>query len=94
MSLFVFNGLDRAAGLEVRKATRPAHLAWIETLSPRVKIGGPMLADDGQTPVGSMLVVEAETLEAAKALFAADPYALAGLWQSTSVRPFNWLIRQ
>jgi uncharacterized protein YciI len=94
MSLFVFHGLDRADGLEVRKATRPAHLAWIDQLAPRVKIGGPMLADDGQTPVGSMLVVEAETLEAAKALFAADPYALAGLWQSTSVRPFNWLIRQ
>lgn len=94
MSLFVFHGLDRADGLEVRKATRAAHLAWLETLSPRVKIGGPMLSDDGQTPVGSMLVIEAETLEAAKALFAADPYALAGLWQSTSVRPFNWLIRQ
>jgi len=94
MSLFVFHGLDKADGLEVRKATRPAHLAWIETLSPHVKIGGPMLAEDGQTPVGSMLVIEAETLEAAKALFAVDPYALAGLWQSTSVRPFNWLIRQ
>ena len=94
MSLFVFHGLDKADGLEVRRATRPAHLAWIDQLAPRVKIGGPMLADDGQTPVGSMLVVEAETLEAAKALFAADPYALAGLWQSTSVRPFNWLIRQ
>ncbi len=94
MSLFVFHGLDKADGLEVRKVTRPAHLAWIETLSPRVKIGGPMLADDGQTPVGSLLVVEAETLEAAKALFAADPYALAGLLQSTIVRPFNWLIRQ
>ena len=94
MSLFVFHGLDKADGLEVRKATRPAHLAWIDQLAPRVKIGGPMLADDGQTPVGSMLVVEAETLEAAKALLAADPYALAGLWQSTSVRPFNWLIRQ
>lgn len=94
MSLFVFHGLDKADGLEVRKATRPAHLAWIDQLAPRVKIGGPMLADDGQTPVGSMLVVEAETLEAAKALFAADPYAQAGLWHSTSVRPFNWLIRQ
>jgi uncharacterized protein YciI len=94
MSLFVFHGLDRADGLEVRKETRAAHLTWIDQLAPRVKIGGPMLAEDGQTPVGSMLVVEAETLDAAKALFAADPYARAGLWQSTSVRPFNWLIRQ
>lgn len=94
MPLFVFQGLDKAGALELRKATRPAHLEWIAKLDPRVKIGGPVLADDGQTPVGSMLVVEAETLAAANALFAEDPYAAAGLWQSTSVRPFNWLIRQ
>jgi uncharacterized protein YciI len=53
-----------------------------------------MMSDDGATPLGSMLVVEAETLDEARALFAQDPYALAGLWASTSVRPFNWLIRQ
>lgn len=94
MPLYVFHGFDKAGALELRKATRAAHLAWIETLAPRVKIGGPMLAEDGQTPVGSMLVVEADTLDAAQALFAMDPYALAGLWHSTSVRPFNWLIRQ
>lgn len=94
MALYVFNGLDRSGALELRKATREAHLAWIASLSPRVKIGGPVLADDGETPVGSMLVVEAATLEAAQVLFAEDPYAVAGLWQSTSVRPFNWLIRQ
>ena len=53
-----------------------------------------MLADDGATPVGSMLVIEAETLDAARAIYANDPYALAGLWASTAVRPFNWLIKQ
>lgn len=94
MALFVFQGLDKDGGLELRKATRPAHLAWIETLTPRVKVGGPVLSDDGQTPIGSMLVVEAETLDAAKTLFTEDPYATAGLWKSTTVRPFNWLIRQ
>jgi uncharacterized protein YciI len=94
MKLFIFQGLDKPDGLDLRKATRPAHLAWIETLSPRVKIGGPQLADDGETPVGSVIVIEAETLAAAKALFAEDPYAKAGLWGSSSVRPFNWLIRQ
>lgn len=94
MALYMFHGLDRPGALEVRKATRPAHLAWIETLDPRVKIGGPMLAEDGATPVGSMLVVEAETLDDAKALFAQDPYALAGLWAETTVRPYTWLIRQ
>lgn len=94
MSLFLFHGLDKPGGLDLRKATRPAHLAWIEGLAPRVKIGGPMLSDDGATPVGSMLVVEAETLAEANTLFAQDPYAVAGLWSETTVRPFNWLIRQ
>lgn len=94
MPLFVFQGLDREGAVELRKETRPAHLEWIAGLAPCVKIGGPVLADDGETPVGSMLVVEAESLEAAKALFAEDPYALAGLWLRTSVRRFNWLIRQ
>lgn len=94
MALFVFHGLDKPGALEIRKATRPAHLAWLESLQPRVKIGGPMLTDDGATPVGSMLVFEAETLAEAKTLFAQDPYALAGLFAETSVRPFNWLIKQ
>jgi uncharacterized protein YciI len=94
MALYVFHGLDRPGALELRKATRATHLAWLEAQTPRVKIGGPMLAEDGATPVGSMLVVEAETLAGAKALFAQDPYTLAGLWAETTVRPFNWLIRQ
>jgi len=94
MPLFVFHGLDKPGGLELRKATRQSHLDWIASLAPIVKIGGPMLADDGATPVGSMLVIEADMLDAAKALLAQDPYALAGLWASTSIRPFNWLIKQ
>lgn len=94
MPLFVFHGLDKPGALELRKATRQSHLDWIASLNPIVKIGGPMLADDGATPVGSMLVIEADTLDAAKSLFEKDPYALAGLWGSTSVRPFNWLIKQ
>lgn len=94
MPLFVFCGLDHPGALEVRKATRQAHLDWIASLSPAVKIGGPMLTDDGATPVGSMLVVEADTIGAAKALLEQDPYARAGLFASTSLRPFNWLIRQ
>ncbi len=94
MPLYVFQGLDKPGALELRKATRQTHLDWLASLSPRVKIGGPMLAEDGATPLGSMLVIEAESLEAAKAEYARDPYNAAGLWQSTSVRPFNWLVKQ
>ena len=94
MPLFVFHGLDKPGALELRKATRQTHLDWLASLSPRAKIGGPMLTEDGATPLGSMLVIEADSLEAAKAEYARDPYNAAGLWQTTSVRPFSWLVKQ
>mgnify|MGYP000850953386 FL=1 len=94
MPLFALYGLDKSGALDVRKATRQAHLDWIASLEPRVKIAGPMLADDGATPIGSVMVIEADSLEAAKAEYARDPYAAAGLWQSTSIRQFNWVVKQ
>lgn len=94
MALFSLYGLDIEGGLDLRKATRQTHLDWIASLSPRVKIAGPMYAEDGATPIGSLMVIEADSLEHARATFASDPYALAGLWARTDIRPFNWLIRQ
>ena len=40
------------------------------------------------------MVIEADSLEAAKAEYARDPYTAAGLWQSTSIRQFNWVVKQ
>lgn len=94
MPLFVLYGVDKPGGVDLRKATRQTHLDWIESLRPRVKIAGPMFSDDGATPVGSVMVIEADNLEAAKAEFARDPYAAAGLWASTTVRQFNWVVTQ
>jgi uncharacterized protein len=53
-----------------------------------------MFADDGATPIGSVMVIEADSLEAAKADYAKDPYASAGLWASTTIRQFNWVVKQ
>ncbi|MEZ5937717.1 MAG: YciI family protein [Hyphomonadaceae bacterium] len=87
MALYVMTGFDREDGLDVRKATRPAHLEWVDGLGARVKFAGPMLSEDGGTPAGSLIVVEAENLAAAQALFEEDPYARAGLWARLEVRP-------
>lgn len=94
MPLYVLYGLDKPGAVEIRKATRQSHLDWIESLRPCVKIAGPMLADDGATPIGSVVVIEADSLDAAKAEFGKDPYAAASLWLSTSIKQFNWVVKQ
>lgn len=82
---------DRDGGLELRLATRPDHLAYLKGLASRLRFAGPFLGEDGK-PVGSMLVVEADSEDAARAIAAADPYAVAGLFANVTVRRWNWTV--
>lgn len=88
MTVFVSIGIDGPEGLAIRKTTRPAHIEWIKSLGDRVKLGGPVFADDGTTPAGSIIYLEAANLEDAKATFAQDPYRKAGLWGHVDIRAF------
>lgn len=83
---------DKPDHLAVRLATRDAHVAWLKDLGARVRIAGPFLDDAGEIMQGSIVVIEAENLEAAKATFAADPYARAGLFATVEIRPWRWVV--
>ncbi len=81
---------DVENGFELRKQTRPAHLAFLAEHS--VRFAGPMLSDDESKPIGSIVVIDCEDLNEAKAVAAADPYNVAGLFQAVAVHPFKQVI--
>lgn len=87
MPLYVLHGRDGAGSLPLRMQHRPAHLAAIEALdhAGRIRFAGPMLDDAGQ-PCGSVVVFEAADLPAARALIAADPYLVHGIFASYELR--------
>lgn len=87
MPLFVLTCLDKPNALEQRLGAREAHIAYVRG-SGACKVGGPFLDEAGDM-VGSMLIIEAEDLAAAKAFAVADPYAQAGVFQSVDIRPFK-----
>lgn len=88
--LFALLCRDKDDGFELRKQTRHAHLEFLAT--QQVRFAGPMLSDDESTPIGSIVVIECSDLEQAKAIAAADPYNLAGLFRSVDVHPFKQVI--
>lgn len=51
-----------------------------------------MLDDDGETAVGSLVIMDASDREAAVALIADEPYKQAGLYESVIIRAFHPLI--
>jgi uncharacterized protein YciI len=88
MPLFVLHCIDKPGALDVRIDTRKAHLDYIAGLPGVMKLGGPLLSEDGAM-AGSLMIIEAEDLQAAKAFNAVDPYTQAGLWGSVDIRPFR-----
>ena len=87
--LYSFYCTDKPGSLESRLGNRPAHLAYLEGLGARIVTAGPLLADDGQTPVGSLLIIECADKAEAEATAAGDPYAAAGLFDSVVIRPWR-----
>lgn len=84
--LFVVIGHDAPGAQEKRPGVRPAHLAHLQPLveAGRVKLAGPFL-----DKTGSLIVLEAESLEDAWSIVARDPYVVQGVFNRVEVKPFT-----
>lgn len=82
---FVILGFDGPDGAAKRKVHRPAHLARLEALDAqgRVVLAGPLT-----DKTGSLIVIEADSIEEAEAFAKEDPYTLQGVFARVEVHPF------
>ena len=83
---FVIIGFDGAEGEAKRKIHRPAHLANMEPLdrAGRVVLAGPLT-----DKAGSLIVIEADSLEEAQKFALEDPYTVNGVFERVEVHPFT-----
>ncbi len=78
---------DKPNQLDLRMKTRPTHLTYIENCKVQFTYAGPILTDDGESPKGSLFVGEFDSLDAARAFNAGDPYSLAGQFEKVTIHP-------
>lgn len=83
---FVILGYDGPEGEAKRKIHRPAHLANMEPLDQagRVVLAGPLT-----DKAGSLIVIEADSLEEARKFACEDPYTVHGVFERVEVHPFT-----
>jgi uncharacterized protein YciI len=91
MRFFVFIGTDRPGALELRRATKAAHRAYLDTAPSGVEVlmSGPTL-DAAGDETGSIMILRAPGEAALMEFFAAEPYHLSGLYAETEIRPWLW----
>ncbi|MEM1413387.1 MAG: YciI family protein [Myxococcota bacterium] len=81
--LFLIQCFDRDGSATVRPGARPDHLAYLESQGAKLKLAGPLL--DGDRPIGSVFVLEADDEAAANAFADADPYLAAGVFERREI---------
>ena len=84
--IFVIIGYDGPDGQVKRKLHRQAHL---ERMDPLNKAGKVVLAGPLTDGAGSLIVIEANSLEEARAFAAEDPYVTKGIFARYEVHPFT-----
>lgn len=85
--------VDNSADL--RRATRPRHIAYLKRLvdTGKVVIAGPHPAVDGSSPsasgfTGSLIIAEFDSLDDARVWANGDPYFTEGVFADVVVKPF------
>lgn len=86
--LFAFILIDKPEQGALRQRVRPQHKAYLAAVADRMAFAGPFTHDDGQTMLGSLLVIDFPSRDAAHTWLVDEPFTKAGLYASTTVHAF------
>ena len=90
--LYVIHATDRRDGLPTRAQFYRAHRQHLDEAGAydvNVVTAGTLIADDGETPVGSVFVIDAADRAAADAFTRSDPYHVNGVWEQVQIHGYN-----
>ncbi len=86
--LFALHLLDKPDSAALRQRVRPEHKAYLARVAEHIAFAGPLLRDDGQTMVGSLLVIDFVSRDAVQAWLADEPFTRAGLYAEVRIHAF------
>jgi uncharacterized protein len=89
---FVIHAVDRPDALTVRAKHYRDHRIHLDEAGRHgvtVTTAGTLVAADGETPVGSLFILEAPSRSAIDQFTASDPYHVNNVWQAVEVHYYN-----
>jgi uncharacterized protein YciI len=86
--LWVVHCLDQARSTDRRLAARPDHSARLSSTDPRPLLYGPLVADDGKTALGSLIIVEAADQAEVEQFVRDDPFTINEVWEEIHIHAF------
>lgn len=82
---------DKTDATQIRADNRADHLAFLKAHADVVQQAGPLLSVSGDM-IGSLIILDVETLEDAQRWAAQDPYAKAALFETVTLTEWKRVI--
>jgi uncharacterized protein YciI len=90
--LFVIHAMDKKDVINTRAKHYREHRQHLDD-SKKYGVGvitaGPFVADDNETPIGSLFIIEAKDRAAVKAFSDSDPYHVNGVWDAVEIHAYH-----
>ena len=83
--LFVYSAIDCHDKSAIRTKNNPSHLKYVYEHGMKIVHAGPLVCDDGVSPIGTLIIVDASDREAVQNFIDNDPYVKAGLFSQISL---------
>ena len=90
--LYVVHATDKPGELPTRAKFYRAHRTHLddaEKFDVGVLTAGTLVADDGETPVGSIFVIDAKDRATIDRFVRSDPYDVNNVWQTVQTHVYN-----
>jgi uncharacterized protein YciI len=91
LMFFVLHAFDRPGALTERLANYDAHKAFLADTSGygiSIIMSGPLVAKDGETAIGSLMILEAPDRATVEAFHRADPFQASSIWEKVDITAF------
>ena len=79
---------DKANSLDLRLSTREEHIKYLKKIKKKLILAGPIL-DKNDNPVGTVLIVDFDNLNAVKKFLNEDPYSKVDLFNDIKIVRFK-----
>jgi uncharacterized protein YciI len=83
--LYIIYQEDRPDGAAIRAAARDEHFTYLDRNQDILVLGGALMAEDGATRTGSVLIVNVRSMADAEAFSENEPFRKAGLFSSVKI---------
>lgn len=83
--LYIIYQEDGPGSVALREQHKPAHFDYLDQHKDILVLGGAMLADDGETRIGSVLIINVPSRDDAERFSANEPLRQAGVFREVKI---------